>query len=89
MYSELLTFKIQKEGTIARVNMLEISGLTNTFFKRHHTKQQNVHRLLIFTLGTLSILDRMVDARHHEIDNAQYQLGQKHQSSSVPGDDGK
>lgn len=50
-----------------------------------------LRQLLLCTIGMLGVFDHiLVECRHRELDNAQIQLGQKHnsQSSSVPNDDG-
>ena len=51
-----------------------------------------LRQLLLCTIGMLGVFDHihLVECRHRELDNAQIQLGQKHnsQSSSMPNDDG-
>lgn len=51
-----------------------------------------LRQLLLCTLGMLSVFDHiLVECRHRELDVAQIQLSQKHNSqlSSVPNDDGR
>lgn len=61
----------------------------HTSFRSFTPRHKKLSQLLICTLGVLCIFNRMAECRHHEIDNAQYQLGPKHQSSSQSDDDGK